>query len=411
MVSTLDFTSYFSLEPELWAERGPLFARGGALQFGFESEFTELEPVLAFYEPLPETGLSPSAPGLASTLLALCRSLEHGDKRPLLVRKDGPDFLPATLFRDDTGNIELVLPPVTGLAEFWGQIQWINSYLGTGSLQAMVSLPRMSFFSESNGRDHLGWLNFFNELDVLERLVRGNARGPGPVLRTFLHPYLGPMIRLRHKLLAKFLRENSQGRMLEADDLIRPARRDQSFKFVGSTAYRPDVAAPSRICFEVRDAHRNPDLLRERVARILFYWRRSLGSFERYADIPPFDSAEAFSALPHEVQAWLERETPFRAPAAVLPFENPRFTYEVFRNFAYPLRNWSPWLELLGVEGGERVRNAQKIFVDELRASVSLSGEAAMAAAQSATARFGAMSGLHELFLAEERRLVEVLRG
>lgn len=411
MVSATDFTSYFSLEPELWAERGVLLARGGALQFGFESEFTDLEPVLAFYEPLPETGLTGSGPALAAAVVAYCRGLEHGDKRAVLRRKDGPDFLPETLFRDDTGNLELVLPPVTGLAEFWAQVQWINSHLGVGSLQAMVSLPRENFFGVPGAREHLGWLNFFNELDVLERIERGRARLPGQGLRTFLHPYLGPMIRLRHRLLAKFLRENSEGRMLSAEDLIRPARRDQSFKFVGSTAYRPDVAAPARICFEVRDAHRDPELLRERVARVLFYWRRSLSAFERYAEIPPFDSAAAFSSLPEEVQAWLIRETPFRAPAAVLPFENPRFTYEVYRNFAYPLRDWAPWLELLGMRERERVRAAQASFVADLSAATALVGAAAMVAAQTAVIRFGEASGLHALFRAEEARLQEVLRG
>jgi hypothetical protein len=326
-------------------------------------------------------------------------------------KKAGPDFLPASLHRDDTGNVELVLGPTDSLDSFLHQMKWVNEEIGVGSLQAMVSLPREQFFrlSPSKGAlEHLGWLNFFNELDILERIESGRerlARDPaqGP-LRSFLHPYLGPMIAIRHKLLRKFLRENSVGGMFDEENIIRPARRDQSFKFVGSTAYRPDIAGPERICFEIRDAHRDPELLLNRLSRVIFYWSKGIDSFRPYAEIPPYDSAAAFELLPLEVKQWLAEICPNRAPAVVKLYEIPRFTYEVYRNFAYPLRDWRPWQELLGFDQAQLAK-AQESYVSALFSAVGTAGEPGLLLAQKALVEFGAACGLYESFRARESKI------
>jgi hypothetical protein len=383
------------------------------LQFGFESELFRLEPAFEYYEIDPHLGLpSASTPeGQSLALKAFCKSLPHGDKRKVMRKRQGPDFLPETLHRDDTSNVELVMGPEGSLPAFLSQMQWVNEKIGVGSLQAMVSLPLEKFFGPNpaeGAKAHLGWLNFFNELDVLERIELGRERlakepGKGPV-RSFLHPYLGPMTAVRHRLLRKFIRENAVGNMFDEENIIRPARRDQSFKFVGSTAYRPDIAGPSRICFEIRDAHRDPELLKNRLARVIFYWAKDISAFRKFADLPPFDSAAAFELLPEQVKAWLAEICPNRAPEAVKAFEIPRFTYEVFRNFAYPLRDWSPWQEAIGF-GGEKIQAAQAAYVSRLAAAAGTPGEKGLLRAQEALVAFGAESGLYGAFRAKEDEL------
>jgi hypothetical protein len=383
------------------------------LQFGFETELLHLGPAFEFYDLEPTLGLPENLDEeeKSRALKSFCQSLPHGDKRKVMRKLQGPAFLPETLHRDDTGNVELVIGPEANLADFLRQMEWVNEKIGVGSLQAMVSLPHERFFGpnpSSGAQEHLGWLNFFNELDILERIELGALRSEqeptkGPI-RSFLHPYLGPMIAVRHKLLRKFLRENALGQMFDEENILRPARRDQSFKFVGSTAYRPDVAGPARICFEVRDAHRDPDLLKNRLARILFYWAKGLAPFAAFSDIPPFDSAAAFELLPPAVKNWLAETCPNRAPEAVKAFEIPRFTYEIYRNFAYPLRHWAPWQEALDFSA-EKLVNAQAAYVRRLSAAAGTPGEAGLLRAQEALVSFGRECGLYEAFRAKENEL------
>lgn len=407
MGNLLKFQDYSALQVLPWQAVKPFDCRFGRVQFGYEAEYSlsEMGPWLHYYEPV-ESGVAKAE--AEAWLHQKMRHLSHGDKGALLKKKAGPDFLPDTLFRDDTGNLECVLGPLESLAAFAAQSSWIEKNLGIGSLQAMLSVERERFF-QTPWQAHLGFIAFFSELDVLERLARGAGRAEPA--RNFLHPYLGPLVSLRHKLLRKFLRENSQGNMLTPEELIRPARRDQSFKFVGSTAYRPDVAGPARVCFEVRDAHKNPDLLRNRMARLLFYWSKELQPFQRFSEVPPFDSATAFDALPESVRDWLKQVVPFRAPPEVLAFENPRFSYETFRNFAYPLRAWEPWLEILGATPGfyESVKLARGKYVSELETAASR--EESHPAAQRALCRFVSESGILAVFLGAEARLIREVEG
>src|SRR6218665_2408987 len=120
----------------------------GELQFGFESELFRLEPAFEFYGLEANLGLSStgSPESSAQALKLFCKSLPHGDKRKVMRKRQGPEFLPETLHRDDTGNVELVMGPEGNLPSFLAQMQWVNEKIGVGSLQAMVSLPREKFF-------------------------------------------------------------------------------------------------------------------------------------------------------------------------------------------------------------------------------------------------------------------------
>lgn len=423
----LEFQDYRRNLP--WEEARELYPfsgiGSGSFQFGYESEFAaaELVPLFSHYAPAAQFGVghwkSLRVAEKVSWVREAISNMQHGNKSTVLERISTEERLPFSLFRDDTGNLEMTTAPVNTLAEFESQTKFIES-IAVGSVQAMVSMPKDKFFAmlpdpSAAGLAHLGWLNFFNELDIIERLVKGAVRFKqkpqiDPV-RSFLHPYLGPMIGLRHQLLKKFLRENALGNMLTEEDLVRPARRDQSFKFVGSTAYRPDIAAPDRICFEVRDAHKDTDLLRNRVARILFYWQRDLNVFLQFSSLPAFDSAAVYDSMPAETKAWLEKITPFRAPPEVMEFEKPRFTYEVFRNFSYPMRDWNSWLLSLGAEDQRRkIQEAQQNYLKKLEV-ISRRPSAGTREAQGALAEFALESGLFEIFRRAEDSFVRKLHG
>jgi hypothetical protein len=397
-------------------------------QFGVELEYipAESEALLHAYEPLPVSGLTPEEWGALTFAEKLtwvkkqAESRPRGDKGPLLGRTKDPalDWLPPTLNREDTGNLELVFPPVGSWAEAENLASRAIRAFGAGSLQAMVSESRERFFAPG-AKAQLGWLNFFLELDTMERLTRGaralarkTSREPA---RRFLHPFLGPMTEQRHRLLRKFLWENEKGNLFDPESLARPALREHSFKFVGGTAYRPDIAGPARICVEVRDAHRDLSLLRLRVARVLFYWERGLQAFARFAEIPAFDSEADFDRLPASLRIWLREALPPRIPPEALPYPKVCVVHETYRNFAYPIRDWRPWLAALELTEEERevreqrVREAQETYLAGLAEASSLRGEEARRAAQAHLVRWAENSGLHAAFREEEDRIVEEL--
>jgi hypothetical protein len=422
------FQDYIEIQDLPWNDGRELYSwqskAASPIQFGYEAEFQphEIRPLFAFYQPvetwipLAHWQLLPDEDKISRTRDILGQ-LEHGNLSVLFVRKsDAPDSLPQYLYRDDTKNLELRFGPTSTLAEFQKQARLIEENLGIGSLQAVLSLSQKDFFADDDSvQKHLGWFGFFNEMDILERLVRGylwsESYPQSQVMKTFAHPFLGPMIEVRHRLLRKFLRENAKGEMLDEESLIRPRRREHSFKFVGSTAYRPDIAAPHRICVEIRDAHKDPELLRQRVARIIYYWQRDLSAFRRFSEVPAFDSDQSFASLPSSVQDWLKITIPFQGASHILNYDKPRFCYETFRNFSYPLRDWTAWLKALEASSLqiETVDQAQKNYSNRLKNLLCLSGLEAKIELQKSLARFSMESGLFVLFREVEKRLVRSL--
>jgi hypothetical protein len=351
---------YISLLENLDVDHQPVWAGGSAdqLQFGLEVEFTPRDSfaLLKIYEPMVDGLDETSIETWAHTVREEIFGRAHGDHADLLrlrpasqERKGAAVTLwPATAHRDDTGNLELTFPPVKSWSAFRQQVAAVRTQVGDGSYQAMVSMPSEIFFSGGSRvrkPEHLGWLGFFNMLDVFARLQRGYQRyledPDREVARTFRHPYLGPMILIRHRRLLKYLEANSRGEMWDDESRVRAARREQSFKYVGSTAYRPDIAGPDRVCFEIRDAHRDAKLLLQRTARVGFYWMNDLQIFATCAGIQPYDSAHVYGGLSPAAQDLLEDLFPSRAPSFVQQFEQPRFVHEVYRQFAFPLREWA----------------------------------------------------------------------
>ncbi len=343
-------------------------ARDLQAEFGLECELLSTELALqvcqpTFAVPANWTGLSPAE---KQKILAEEIRLNPFGQKPVLFRS--PEGV--ELHLDDTGNLEWKIGPSADLEALFQQQQRLET-LGSGSYQAMVSFPRDVFFAGANAyAENLGWLNFFQEYDILERAMEGSERwqtSGQPPLKNFLHPYLGPMVEIRHRYLRKYLRENQVGQYFDEDNLQMARLREQSFKYVGAVTYRPDIAGPARICLEVRDAHRDLEKLRQRVARILFYRTRSSAEFVRFAEIPIFDSKLCFEKFSAELQVWLRKVLAREIPARAQEFPKARFVHEVFRNFSYPLRDWQPILRALGVaEEGPRVAKAQQEFVEKI---------------------------------------------
>jgi hypothetical protein len=379
----------------------------GGLQFGLEAEYETMSALLNHYWPSPalrqEWEIEADWP---ERLRERIRSAAHGSREILLERRpNSSQDLPGHLFRDDTGNLELHGKINNEYLSWCSQVDFLSDTLGAASWQGMISLPRDTFF-EPGLEAVSGFLNFFHEADILYRLDRGPSFSPKEPARTFTHPYLGPMTELRHRLQRKFLRENYAGRMLDPEDLLRPAHRDQSFKFVGSTAYRPDVAGPERMSLEIRDCHRDTTLLKERVARVVYLWGMGLEGFSRFSGIPSFPASDVFAGLPHPVQNRLKHLFPPRAPEIVKNFPKALEAYEVFRNFSYPLRDWGPWVAVLGVNHAS-VLQAQEAYLSVLQkiASASTSTEADSSLVQQALVDFARSSGLVSGFFSMEQEL------
>lgn len=414
--------------------------RGQEIQFGFESEYTpsELGPLTQYYGPPKNSGvsrktwLSWSMDQRLTWTRQRMKEIPFGSKDVVLERLDqNPklSFLPAKLIKDDTGNVEIIVAPVSRFDVWKNQVEWINRNLGVGSMQGMKSQPRSSFYrgkgveAEVAYREDLGYFNFIHEMDVLERMSRGAEKYAGDptkdVMRPFLHPYLGPMVEVRHKKMRNVMRDQSQGIELSQEVLNGIIRREQSFKYIGSTAFRPDIAAPHRVSQEVRDAHKDEDVLISHMERNLMYMQEGRTAFLRAADIRPLDSDGQFKNLPPHLQDFLKTIFPPKIPDRVQGFEGAMFAHETYRTFTYPLHNFRPWLSFFNrMDLVKTVEAAQASYLGKLEATERDLKRGALTAAQANTkvqgalAEFAVESRLYEAFKKFEADFVkEALSG
>lgn len=338
-------------------------------QFGLECELDQPEFVLEKGTPLfisPEIWSSCNLQEKKELYSQRAATVTFGEKPNLFRYRDRVD-----IHLDDTGNLEWTLGPKSDFSILWQEFEALIQDLGPGSFQAMVSFPRTEIFAKHSVSEILGWFHFFQEFEILERCMEGltifRSAGRAP-LRTFLHPYLGPMVLLRHKYLKKYLIANSRGELFDEDSKKLVKVREQSFKYVGATTYRPDIAGPDRIALEIRDAHKDQRKLQRRLLRVLFYWTGSLAKFSKFEAIPAFDSESEFSSLPDDIRSWLENELQREIPDRVKDFPKAKFSHETFRNFSYPFRNWQRFLELFGISSEkDQIANAQKNYLEKIR--------------------------------------------
>ena len=405
----------------------PIANPNAHLQFGFESEYTldTAGRLLGAYAPTAEFGISADRWTRMRPEERVAWVKEHiaeifGD-----VRSDGklekitqdPElaFLPKNLILDSTGNLEIVLKPADTFEEWLSRVRKVEASFGAGSMQGTVGL-KSQFFHASEGvsesaqlNANMGWLNVLNEMDTLAKLENGAARyaeKPGSeCAKSFKHPYLGPMTRIKQDSLLSFVRANSRGEKLDPETLAFVSGNDSSFKYIGGTAYRPDIAKGFTI-FEVRDAHNQVPTLVERVIRATYYLQYGREPFAAAARLKAFDSVADFAALPERIQRMLRDVFPPRFEPGVQYSAKELTAREYFRNFAYPMRDWSAWAELLGNRAGltAQITEAQSFYMKKLNliadglAAGSFTREQASIQIQGAVAQFSVESGLSSAF-------------
>lgn len=389
----------------------------GHFQFGLEIEYEakEWKSLLSQYDIIldPDLNLINDEMKKIEKLKSVVFGRKHGDKPAVLKRKECAEtMLPEFVFRDDTNNLELILGPFDKFEELKAHLNKIRQYFEGGSWQATISLPwETYFFNEEAWQSHLGLLNFFHEIDILEKIEKGLSKtGPRP-LRSFEHPFLGPMMKKRHKWLRKFMSHHNKGEMLEIEQLERLGKRDQSCKYIGSTTYRADLTAPKRVCYEIRDAHKDIELLSHRIGRLLFWWKRNPEIFKQYSTLKPFDSELCFQAFGAELQSFLISLFPDKAPEHVKNFPNPYFCHQTYRNWSYPLRNWKGMIEVFELDIDQKVIDDQEAYflngLNDLKDNIALDRFEKMTRVQRLLCESIHRMGLYQKMIAKEKSLME----
>lgn len=367
------------------AKDGSLFPMGSTkklgeeLMFGFESEYPTLDNdlILRHYAPI---GHDPTA-WLALTDMQRLDWLDKKIKSKLLGTKDSglvkissdPNltFLPQHPIIDDTGNLELILPPVSSFATWKGQVQFLNHTFGTGSQQSMTSVQKQFLFSSNrapqvNYEENLGTFNFLNTYDILERMRDGaiefNPNDSRQSLRTFEHPFLGPMSLKKQTYLKSQMQLIAAGQSPHFDAFF-----VTSSKYIGSTTARPDIGRNvGRMGAEVRDAHTDQQKLIAKTERISLLFMGDRSSFRPFAATTAVDTDLDYKKFSPTTQAMLEKLFPHRKDQTFGGAAD-IFALEVFRNFAFPLKNWLPDLEALGRKDlAPTIQQAQKKYIDLL---------------------------------------------
>lgn len=203
-----------------------------------------------------------------------------------------------------------------------------------------------------------------NEIDTIEKLVVGANRfekDPSkPAANSFKHPWLGPMTRLKQSRLIFMLRGNAKGERLREELLDDVSGMGDSFKYIGGTAYRPDIAPPKRVIHEVRDCHTNLDCLMDKVFRTTYYFSEGRSSFRKASKLEAFDSIEVFEKLPENIQQFLEKVFPASFDPSKEYTKSEKIAMQVYRNFSWPMRSWDSLIHLLGVNKTIKVNLARE---------------------------------------------------
>ena len=359
------------------------------IQFGFESEYTmkDLGKMVNVYGPSEEFGIT-VADWLAKPVEARVKWVTDNITKLFPTNREAGKFvkvtndpklafMPGQLIRDETGNIEIVLKPVDTLEDFFREISLVNEHLGVGSMQASVSAPSEVFHGNFEGRvdaailENVGFFKFHTDLDTLNKLEVGAVRERNDPTKyaamSFQHPFLGPMTKIKEDKLVEFLTRNPRGELLDSETLKGVAGNDDSFKYYGGTAYRPDIA-PKRAILETRDCHTSIECITERVMRTTFHLQNGREQFAQAASFEPFDSIADYAKLPESVRLMLEKFFPAKTKAGVEYTESETRALEVYRNFAWPLRDWSSHIKIFGdLSLKEKVANAQTIYLEDLK--------------------------------------------
>lgn len=403
------------------------------LQYGFESEYTldEIGDLLKFYA--PEASLisrsewnsltkAKKIEWVKNNISEVFPTTRQEGGLVLINRTKEFSFLPKRLIRDETGNIEIVLPPYDSLEEWYKVVNTINKNMGAGSMQATISVPRKAFFLETDEsteiyKRNMGYLSFYSDYDAFEKLILGNDRWlesqDRRVARSFEHPFLGPMNKRKHLKLKQYLKANAEGDMYDAEAKEFVSGSDASFKYFGGTAYRPDIASPDRVVVEVRDAHNKFNLLFNKVLRSTYHLMDDRADFAAMSALKPFDADSTFELFPKYVQAELKKVFPNKAKPGIDYNADELATLEVAKNFAYPLRDWSVHTRLMSnKELDQTVKEAQTRYMEQIKQIMkshrdgALNSDQAAVKVQGALVTFAEESKLRNAFVDMEERFL-----
>ena len=266
--------------------------------------FSESAALLRDYAPAPD--VMPKAQWVAMTDEGRITWLKgHFLNKPEYASASGlfkqvvTPYMPNELIVDSTGNVEIVLAPFDSYGEWEQAVDEIAVRYGVGSQQAMISKPRESAFGPRSGvatktfvDQSLGWLVYTNLRDMFAKLDSGAARfkkDPTKLSAQFLeHPFVGPMTKLKRDTMERYLSENAEGRMYDALSKKFVSKRDVSFKYTSGPSYRPDVAAPVRFSWEIRNAHKDLADMKMKVRRDLAAHEQGLEPYQVFASVPAF---------------------------------------------------------------------------------------------------------------------------
>lgn len=391
--------------------------------FGFESEYTidQTVKILKFYAPahLPATEwLSLKDEQRVEWLRAAVKRKMLGSKESGLIKiTEEPDlnFLPEKPIFDDTGNLELIIGPFDNYLEWRDNVKKLNATFGVGSQQAMISAPVESLFPADHRKslsETEGVFNFLHEFDTLSRMFEGFVKyqkeGNKEVLRTFYHPFLGPMTLAKQKYMH-----------LHLDNLARFHKTDfdgffvTSSKYIGSTTPRPDIGSKlGRMGAEVRDAHNSETKLFEKTDRISLFFLADRSQMSRFEQLNAVDTLNDYNKFSPETRSALEHLFPSRKDQT-FGAAHEVFALDVFRNFSYPLKDWNQALMSLSrIDLLSRVLKAQEDYSISLNKITSdlNSGKTttlqARIAVQVACAKFSSDSGLYDAFNNEYQNIL-----
>lgn len=338
--------------------------QGMHIQYGFESEYLvdEAEVLLRSYMPM-----KPHFEGTKEQWLALTHQQrvkwinqrsdsifpyrQKGQLKKITEDTELSSVLPES-FVYDAGHYEIVLDPMDSAEELAKKIKVINAKLGVGSMQLTISNPiekdllkKSKELQAQMKQEILGYYNFMNEFDTLGKLASGHERylsNPGTeTIKSFNHPWLGPMTKLKHERLQSIMENVLAGKEYSSDELVKMSSQVVSHKFIGGLSFRPDVAfKKSRLASEVRDCHQNVKCIENRLIRETYFLMKGKADFVKFSQLLPFDSVATFDSLSSSIRTTLKTIFPKYGNYTQVELE-------LYRNFAYPFRDWSKHIEIL----------------------------------------------------------------
>jgi hypothetical protein len=369
---------------------------GFQIQYGFESEYLhdEVGPLLKNYMPAPpfyngtkEEWLSLKPKERLEQMDSLIKTSQYEDdpeKQIFAYRAKGKlikitddkelnDALPDS-YVYDAGHFEIVLDPSNTAEEIITKIKVINKHLGVGSMQLTVSNPIDKAMLKDNKEaraelkaELLGYYNFMNDFDTLSKLDVGYERylkdPKTQVVKSFNHPWLGPMNKLKHDKLEALIDGIVENKQYSVEQLQQMSYLVVSHKFIGGLSFRPDVAyKKSRLASEVRDCHQNVKCIEDRIIRETYFLMKGKESFKSFSELKQFDTVTNFKDLkPEDLQYMLKDLFPTYG-------EFSQKELQLYRNFTYPYRDWSKHIEVLGKPGlKDQIANAQTLYTETLK--------------------------------------------